>query len=1840
MDSSNHLSSIAIVGMSGAFPGARDISEFWKNIINQVESVTILDEEQALQVGIDQDTLKNQNFVPVVNRLQDIEYFDAEFFGYSPKEASIMDPQQRLLLEHAHLALEDAGYCSEKTDSKIGIYAGIGFSTYLLNHVFKNQEICQAVNPMQIMIANDKDYAATRIAFKLGLTGPSVNLGTACSTSLVAIHLASRSLLSYEADMVLAGGVKVDLLYQYGQHHTAGGIFSSDGHTRAFDAKADGTTFGDGAGMVVLKRLQDALDDGDHIYAVIRGSAINNDGHDKIGYTAPSITGQAEVISMAHAVADVSPSEIGYVEAHGTGTPLGDPIEVAALTRAFRESTDEKQFCAIGSVKTNVGHLDVASGVVGFIKAVKSVEEAKLPASLHFESPNPEIQFDSSPFYVNTQLTPWPSSFAKRVAGVSSFGVGGTNAHIVIEEAPTRKDSSVLREYFSLQLSAKNADSLANSLLNLANHLECNPDLSLADAAYTLRVGRQDHELRQSVTGAQPEHIIEQLRVVAKSQKYTAVDSDKKYSVCFMFSGQGTQYIEMAKELFSQERVFREEFEVCSALFQKHLSASLVDIIYNDSPLSQELDQTWLAQPAIFCIEYALAKLLMSFGITPKAMIGHSLGEYVAACLAGVFSLQDATYLVATRGRVMQKQTPGSMLAVALSEQELMSVLDANIDIAAINGAQQCVVSGPSDSIEAFAQKMSEQKVRTSPLVTSHAFHSALMIPAMDEFAGALNNVTFNAPTIRIISNLTGNWVSAQKVQTAQYWLDHIREPVRFFAGLQQLAKIANCILLEVGPGAVLTKLARRGLANKVPVVDTLPSKDVEKSASQTMHEAVTKLWENGLNIDWHAYYSDEKLQRVSLPGYAFSKQKFWVEPTDTSNFASKMNQSALHKYTDPADWFYVPVWQQSIVSQTTSSWGDVDPILVLADDHGQALRVYKHSEHVIIVTSGSEYKKLGHLQYSVNPTDRNSFNLLAEELNKLQIVPKAVVNFWPLNVAASNAQSFVDDRKYGYDCLVNLCLTLGSFPFSGKLSVLSVTQGAFNVFGAEVVSPVATMVPALTTVLNQELPHLDCKVVDYDNVRGLEEDFLSHTLCTELSLNFENKVSAYRQNQRWCKSYQHYLGSASETSNKVDNDSVIVITGGLGNVGFVLAQTLAKQAGVTIHFIGRSELAPPPQWNALRESSECDAQLQKKLEKIHTLEQLGARVHYHAADVSDLIQLTHAFDQVVEISGKVTGIIHGAGHYAFATLDALTEQDVTASFSPKAQGVHNLAKIYEKLKPEFCLLLSSISSVLGGLGYAPYAASNAYLDGFCEAMRSKGNQGWTTLNWDAWKLDQQAQEDKSGLMKMAIEAEEGGHAFELALAYKQQRQLIISTADLNARVVQWTYSGTNTARNSNTDPVSLQTVSDDPIIQKLYGIWVKLFGMDSISLDDDFFELGGDSLLGMNFVSEFQQEFGVNIYVRAIFEAPTISAQAAYVRQQYPEVTAKILGQSMSPSTHKKPLSWHDYLAYVERFNATHQELPVLQNLKRKQVFILSPPRAGSTLLRVMMAANSHLCAPPELELLCFKDLAARQQAFSGNDQYRNNGLLSLIKYVYGCDDQFADDVMAKYLADNSIEFVYADISNRLGERVLVDKSPVYSHSIDVLRRAESMFENAVFINLQRHPCGMIQSHKKARLDLLSEGIGVPADDLAEVQWNLATRTIQTFLEEIPKSRQWPIKFEDLIAKPNEELRALCEFLNVPYEETMLEPYSGSSNLMTSPDILVGDPNFHRHSGISTDVAQKWRDDMSVNDLADFTREFAASIGYEMQESASEKSLSDTAVDELEGLSDQELDALLNQLS
>ncbi|MEH1835439.1 MAG: type I polyketide synthase [Nostoc sp.] len=748
---------IAIIGMAGRFPGANNLQQFWQNIRDGVESVTLLSDEQLQQSGVDPSLLQHPDYVKVAATLENIEYFDAEFFGFSPREAEILDPQQRLFLECAWSALEDAGYNAHYAGA-IAVYAGSAMNSYLLN-LISHPTIQANVNRYQLFLSNDKDFLTTRVSYKLNLRGPSVDIQTACSTSLVAVHLACQSLLSGECDMALAGGVS--LSSPTGYLYQEGGIYSQDGHCRAFDADAQGTIAGSGLG-VVLKRLEDALRDGDYIHAVIKGSALNNDGALKVSYTAPRIDTQAAVIRAAQAVAEVNPETITYIETHGTGTALGDPIEIMALTQAFRAQTEKTGYCAITSVKTNIGHLDAAAGIASLIKTVLALKHKQLPPSLHFQQPNPQIDFPKTPFYVNVSLTNWQTDQTPRRAGVSSFGIGGTNAHVILEEAPAITSSSASRPWQLLILSAKTPTALSAITDNLASHLQQHP-LNLADVAYTLQVGRQDFDHRQMLlcqTTAQAIQILDD-----RTQRLTQVASKERREIAFLFPGQGSQYVNMGKELYVTELVFQQHIDRCCELVQPHLDLDLRNLLYPSSVLnssslsvplrgsklrvasrreaevqSPALSQTAYTQPALFVIEYALAQLWISWGIQPHAMIGNSIGEYVAATLAGVFSLPDVLKLVAMRGKLMQQCPPGAMLSVAISAHTLQPLLSGSLVIAANNAPQLSVVSGTKAEITKLEQYLYIQNITSRRLQTSHAFHSPLMdeiiAPFIDAFVG------------------------------------------------------------------------------------------------------------------------------------------------------------------------------------------------------------------------------------------------------------------------------------------------------------------------------------------------------------------------------------------------------------------------------------------------------------------------------------------------------------------------------------------------------------------------------------------------------------------------------------------------------------------------------------------------------------------------------------------------------------------------------------------------------------------------------------------------------------------------------------------------------------------------------------------------------------------------------------------------------------------------------------------------------------------------------------------------------------------------------------------------
>ncbi|MCO6509298.1 MAG: amino acid adenylation domain-containing protein [Aridibacter famidurans] len=880
---------IAIIGMAGRFPGAGDVGAFWENLVAGKESISRFKEDELECSYARENSLgKNPDYVLARPVVDDADLFAASFFGITPKEAELMDPQHRIFLECSWQAFEDAGYDPEKCGGIVGVFGGQSLNTYLLANLASDRDFLTAlvgqyqVGGYNIVLGNDKDYLATRVSYKLNLSGPSVTVQSACSTSLVAVVQACQSLLTYQSDLALAGGVSITFPQKRGYLYQEGGMVSSDGHCRAFDAEADGTVFGSGAGVVLLKRLDEAIADGDHIYAVIKGSAINNDGSQKVGYTAPSVERQAEVIAAAQEFAGIDPRTVGYIETHGTGTPLGDPIEFAALTKAFRRSTADIAFCGIGSVKTNVGHLEIASGVTGLIKTALALSHEVIPPTLHYKTPNPALDLEESPFFVVDELTPWKKGDTPRRAGVSSFGVGGTNAHVVLEEAP-EIETSTSRPGQLLVLSAQSESALEAAAANLRNFLGRDARPDLADLAYTLKTGRRHFEYRRAVVCSGIDDAVQALDPANNKRWVSSKRKPSVPKVVFVFPGQGTQKVNMGKGLFETEPVFRSEVDRCSEILRSHLGFDLRDVLYpsdeNVEEASSRLDQTSVTQPALFVLEYALARLWQNWGVEPGAMIGHSVGEYAAACLAGVFSIEDALALLAARGRLTEELPGGSMLAVRLSEGELREDLPAGVSIASVNAPKLCVASGPDEKIAQLREKLEQDSIAARLLNTSHAFHSPMIDPILPKFVDLFESIDLKAPEIPYVSTLTGNWVGEEPVDP-EYWARHFREPVLFAAGAQTLLEDPDTIFLEVGAGQTLTRLLRQmpGRSGQ-QVVGSLSDEGIPDSDGSALLGAIGRLWVEGVDIDWTAFYSNEKRAKVSLPTYPFERESYWVEP-------------------------------------------------------------------------------------------------------------------------------------------------------------------------------------------------------------------------------------------------------------------------------------------------------------------------------------------------------------------------------------------------------------------------------------------------------------------------------------------------------------------------------------------------------------------------------------------------------------------------------------------------------------------------------------------------------------------------------------------------------------------------------------------------------------------------------------------------------------------------------------------------------------------------------------------------------------------------------------------------
>lgn len=867
---------IAVIGMSCRVPGADNLDDFWEILSQGKNTISFFSDEELKESGINEDCLRDTNYIKAKGILGNAEYFDPAFFGYTPAEARVMDPQIRILHECTWEALEDSGYNSFEFPGLIGLFTGASSNVEWLSRVYLCNYI--DVDDYTKSFLCNKDFASTLISYRLNLRGPSVCVSAACSTSLAAIHIACQSLLSGECNIAVAGGASIIVPEKVGYHYNVSMMHSPDGYCRVFDENAGGTLFSNGAGIIVLKLLEDAIKDHDNIYGIIKGSAINNDGSRKVGYTAPSVSGESVAIKQALSAAQVNPETISYVEAHGTGTIIGDPIEIEALKKAY--NTNKCGYCGVGSLKSNMGHLDAASGIAGCIKTILSMKHNFMPPTLNFMKANPEIDFKNSPFYVNTTLKRWGNDFNPIRAGVSSFGIGGANAHIILEEALMDKDLNQGRKYKIAVVSAQSNHALENASHNLARYIEKHNEINLDDAVYTLCVGRRRYNYRKMFVFSSKSDMVNGLKMDCDSDVKTYHECESKKNIIFMFPGQGAQYIKMGLGLYENELVFKRTLDKCFSILETYIGFNLKDILYNstDNIINNKmLEETKIAQPVIFSFEYALAQLMMSWGIYPQAMIGHSLGEYVAACISGVFSLGDALKIVALRGAMMQDLPKGNMVSIEISEDNLRNYLNSKVDLVAVNSGSKCVISGKEEDIVTVVLELEKDGYKTIPLKTSHAYHSYMMEPILDEFKDIMRRIKLNCPSIPYISCVSGKWITSDEATDVQYWVKHLRKTVQFSKGLDALLTNQSAVFIEVGPGRTLTTFANQH-ANKRSIHKSI---NLVRSTKENIEddyfilEQVGKMWMYGVDVDWKKFYSNEVRYRISLPTYPFDRKKY-----------------------------------------------------------------------------------------------------------------------------------------------------------------------------------------------------------------------------------------------------------------------------------------------------------------------------------------------------------------------------------------------------------------------------------------------------------------------------------------------------------------------------------------------------------------------------------------------------------------------------------------------------------------------------------------------------------------------------------------------------------------------------------------------------------------------------------------------------------------------------------------------------------------------------------------------------------------------------------------------------
>ncbi len=1963
-------SEIAIIGLAGRFPGAQAIEQFWHNLRQGIESITHLTDEELRAAGVTPAEFNDPNYVRVARALEGEDLFDAFFFGYTPDEAAIMDPQHRLFLECAWEAMEHAAYAPGALDVPVGVFGGSSINTYMLNF-FSNRYPIKPLDIVQIVIGNALGGLTTNVSFKLNLTGPSYAFHTHCSTSLVAVHLACQSLLLGECDMAIAGGVAIDIPQKKGYLYQDVGIFSPDGRCRAFDAKARGLVFGNGVGVVVLKRLEDALADGDCIHAIVKGTATSNDGAAKASYTAPGVGGQARAITEALAVAEIDPATVTYIETHGTGTPLGDAIEIRALAKAFNDYVKGQGAIAIGSVKTNIGHLGAAAGVAGLIKTVLALENKSLPPSLNFETPHPEIDFAHSPFYVNTELNEWPANHLPRRAGVSSFGFGSTNAHAIVEEAPPVAPSDPAMPWQLIVLSAKTHSALENSTANLARHLRRHPHLNLADVAYTLQIGRTAFDHRRALVCRDLEDAASCLEKKDNSRLLTNIPKARGRSFVFAFPGLGDQYTGMAQELYQLEPVFREQVDVCADSLTPLLGVDLRDILYPDEPPPHQTDQALapagsvrqfdlrkmlnreqrapdegavalrqvsIAQPVMFVIEYALARLWQQWGIQPQAMIGYSLGEYVAACLAGVFSLQDALLLVARRGQMMQQLPDGAMLAVTLSEKQVQPFLSGNLSVAVISGPGVCIVAGPEDEVAALEEKLADRGMVCRHLRTTRAVHSKMMEPIAQDLEQLAKTVTLSPPKIPYISNLTGTWITTAQATDPGYWARHSCRTVRFSDGLGELLRTPGRIFIEAGPGETIGTLVRQHPGN-AQATSTLACPSLGYSYDQTSDRAfllntLGQLWLEGVTVDWPGMYAHQRRHRLALPTYPFERQRYWIEPEQKT----ETQATALSRQADIADWFYIPSWKRTMPPGKGPDQKRRWMIFSNGDSFEQELirRLKSRQDQVITILAGEQFT-CEEDTFTIRPGCRADYDALRDVLHQRGFLATDAIHLWnmaPVDETSPPSSQQVLDRSFYSLLFVGQIIAEHNIRAKMKLGVVS--SNMQKVTSMEVVHPEKATLLGPCKVISQEMPNFTCCSIDMvlPEPGSRQEAQCLEQLIAEHESSARDRVIAYRGYDRWVQTYEASpLPDVEETADrKLRQEGVYLITGGLGGIGLTLANYLARTVQARLILTTRSSFPEPDTWEEWLATHESHDRTSQRIRKVQDLEESGAEVVVVQADVADIQQMKTAVDMACSQFGTIHGVIHAAGLPGGGMIQLKTAQEAASVLKPKVQGTRVLEAVLQDTPLDFMVLCSSLMAPLGLFGQADYCAANTFLNAFAHA---KGNSDCTivSINWDAWREVGFWQEgtlnasDSDGAtvadelfqseLEEAILPHEGIQVFQRVLCHNHLPQIVVCTRNLPTLLRQKMEEfalphllGTETRIEKSGAKRPRPNLQNDYIAprndteEKLSIIWQELLGIDQVGVDDNFFELGGHSLLLTQLRNKVAEAFQAELSMRSLFENPSVAEMTQLViaswqvvkeekpiseqlQTAFPTKRQGLLEQylirevahslSIPPDQFQKDDSLTtldlDLVAQVDLMRKFKQDLGIhyypieivthpsiselahhilaerdrmsdLPNLATRNllsaytlkpfregmapgallspparknesiVFLHSSPRAGSTLLRVMLAGHPDIFCPPEINLLPYRDMQEWQQHIGYRSGFRwpAQGLHAAFTQLLNLEFKEGWEVVDDLVAQNkSVQDVYAQIQDLAGQRMFVDKTPAYWRDKETLRRSKVLFNAPKHIFLVRHPYAVIESVLRMRFDRQPQNRLFKEDDVdpyvaAETTWLLSTRNLLEFFKEIEPERQYVIRFEDLVSEPTNAMTDLCQFLGIPFDEALLNPYDSRHDRMIQG---LGDPNILQHTQIDPSLGKIWQTIKLPRTLDKSTQQLAAKLGYELPE-------------------------------